>query len=59
MGGRGELVDGMAGLHVFEGSLIAGDLNELNEEEHGGPDKLEGDPDAEDDGPPVTEVEGT
>lgn len=36
-------------LHVLVGGLVAGDLDELHDAQHGHPDELEGDPDRKDD----------
>ena len=51
--GRGEGRGGVSvvdAVHVLVGGHGAGDLDELNSEEHGHPGELEGDPDGEEEG---------
>ena len=57
MGSAALVAVGVA-LHVLEGGLVAGDLDELHDQEHGDPDELEGGPESEEDGPWVAVYEG-
>lgn len=43
--------------HIFECCLVAGDLDELDDDKHGDPDELEGGPEGENDCPGVAEDE--
>lgn len=44
--------------HVLVCGLVAGDLDELDDEEHGDPDQLHGGPEGEDDGEGVAVHQG-